>query len=191
MIRSALYTLAGACLLWVGAVSAQDLDGRDTASNWRGTHHSFHGIWNTICDEREEHGTLKKRCYVRWVDVYAPNPKFGALFVFVTPRKNGKIGQYNVMFGPEVGSVFLPGGFVVTDVTGAVTWKLEGARCRLLADCTFTDAQSDSVLDAMIAGETLDFSFVDRHLRRFDLQWSLRGFSEALKTLQTQWELRQ
>jgi len=43
-----------------------------------------------MCDEREEYGTLKQRCYIRWVDVYAERPNFGALFTFITPLFVGR-----------------------------------------------------------------------------------------------------
>lgn len=121
-----------------------------------------------MCDEREEYGTLKQRCYIRWVDVYAERPNFGGLFTFITPRENAPHGQHDVMFGPELGTVFLPGGFVVTR-DGEEIWRMSGAKCLLLADCDLDDEQSDAVLQAILTGTEMAFSFVDPHFRRFEL----------------------
>ncbi len=180
---------AGASLFIAGAAFAQDLQGRDTASNWRNTHHSSHGIWNTICDEREEYGVLKQRCYIRWVDVYADHPKFGALFTFIKPRDGGSGDQHDVMFGPELGTVFLPSGFTITK-DGDEIWRMKNAKCLLLANCTLTPEESDAVLEAMFSGNSLEFSFVDPHFRRIDLEWSLESFSEAFDVYTRQWALR-
>lgn len=176
-------------LFLAGPSTAQDLQGRDTASNWRGTHHSFHGIWNVICDERDEFGTLKQRCYIRWVDVYAERPKFGALFTFITPRKNAPFGKHDVMFGPEIGTVFLPSGFVIRR-NGEIIWRMRDPQCLLFAHCTLDPVRSDEVLQAMSIGSSIEFSFVDPHLRRFDLIWSLEGFRHALETYEHQWQKR-
>lgn len=189
-MRIARFFLNAICLLLAGSTFAQDLQGRDTASNWRSTHHAFHGIWSSICDEREEYGVLKKRCYIRWVDVYAEEPNFGALFTFVTPRENTETGLHDVMFGPELGTVFLPGGFVVKNNDDEV-WRMTSTRCLFFANCDLNETQSDEILQAMLTGTTLEFSFIDPHLRRFDLKWSLDGFADAFKTYETQWALRQ
>ncbi|WP_282153454.1 invasion associated locus B family protein [Ruegeria atlantica] len=182
--------LFGACLYLAGASHAQDLQGRDTAGNWRVTHYSSHGIWNAICDEREEDGALKQRCYIRWVDVYALAPQFGALFTFVTPRDGTPLGHHDVMFGPERGTAFLPDGFIVTK-DGKTIWQLQERRCLLWADCELTGVQSASVLKAMLSGTAMEFAFVDRDNRRFDLEWSLEGFAEAYAAYEKQWALRQ
>lgn len=189
-MRLATALLTGLCLHLASSTIAQDLQGRDTASNWRVKHHTTHGVWNSICDEREEYGALKQRCYIRWVDVYAERPKFGALFTFITPRDGAPTGQHVVMFGPELGTVFLPNGFVVKRGDD-VTWRMTGTKCLLLADCDLTEQQSKDALQAMLSGTEMEFSFVDKHLRRFDLIWSLDGFSDAFETYQKQWYLRQ
>ncbi len=189
-MRLASALLTGLGLHLGGAAVAQDLQGRDTAGNWRVTHHTSHGIWKSICDEREEHGALKQRCYIRWVDVYAGHPDFGALFTFITPRENAPAGQHDVMFGPELGTVFLPDGFVVKQ-DQEIIWHMSGVGCLLLADCELDASQSDEALQAMLNGSGLEFSFIDPHFRRFDLSWSLEGFSDAFETYQTQWFLRQ
>ena len=77
---------------------AQDADGNDTAGNWRVTYTATHGIWSTICDERGNTPDLEQRCYIRWVDVFSPRPKFAAQFLFVTQTPDGP----EVDFGMEL-----------------------------------------------------------------------------------------
>jgi invasion protein IalB len=189
-MRFAAAVLTGICLHLAGPADAQDLQGRDTAGNWRVTHHTSHGIWKAICDEREEDGALKQRCYIRWVDVYAGHPDFGAIFTFITPRENAPAGQHDVMFGPELGTVFLPNGFVIKK-DDEIIWRMSGAGCLLLANCDLGAVRSDDVLRAMLNGTALELSFVDPHFRRFDLSWSLEGFPDAFGVYQTQLRIRQ
>lgn len=181
--------LFGFSLAMAWPVVAQDLQGGDTASNWRVTHYAAHGIWKAICDEREENGALKQRCYIRWADVYAGHPDFGAMFTFITPRENAAEGQHDVMFGPELGTVFLPGGFFIHK-EGEEIWRMTESKCLLLADCDLSNAQSDAALQAMLNGTEVKFSFVDRHFRKIDLNWPLEGFPEAFESYQTQLALR-
>jgi invasion protein IalB len=94
------------------------------------------------------------------------------------------------MFGPELGTVFLPNGFVVKRGVD-VTWRMTGTKCLVLADCDLTEQQSKDALQAMLSGTEMEFSFVDKYLRRFDLSWPLDGFSDAFETYQKQWSLRQ
>ncbi|KIC08557.1 hypothetical protein RA19_19025 [Leisingera sp. ANG-M1] len=187
---SRLRGLAGGIgLLIAGAAGAQDLQGRDTAGNWRVTHYSSHGIWNTICDEREEQGALKRRCYIRWVDVYAEAPAFGAMFTFVTPR-GGAGGRHDVMFGPEPGTAFAADGFRI-DRDGRTVWQMQDRRCLLWADCSLDAEESAAVLQAMQQGGVFHFEFTGRHGRRFNLAWPLEGFAEAFETYEQQWRQRQ
>lgn len=185
-MKSAIAWVAGLAALATTAVAAQDLQGRDTAGNWRVTHHSIHGIWNTICDEREESTGLKKRCYVRWVDVYAEAPKFGALFVFITPRDDG----HDVEFGPEVGTAFRRNGFRVEGGSDVI-WQMERVDCLLWANCQLTASESKAILDGMGKGISLAFEFSDRHGRAFELNWSLDGFTSAFDEYEAQWLQRQ
>ncbi len=164
---------------------AQDIDGRDTASNWRGTHHEDFGIWNSICDEREETGILKQRCYIRWVDVYASRPKFGALFMFITPDNP----EPRVEFGPEIGTSFLRNGFQIQH-DGEPIWQMTRAQCLVFAQCVLTQAEARSFLEAMIKGDALTFSFVGPHDRKFDLNWSTAEFENALQDFREQSILR-
>ena len=182
--------VAGVGLCLASAASAQDLQGRDTAGNWRVTHYSSYGIWNAICDERDENGALKKRCYIRWVDVYASAPQFGALFTFITPREDGPASTHDVMFGPELGTAFLKDGFIVTK-GGQEIWGMEDRRCLLWSDCMFSAAQSSKALKAMLTGDAMKFAFVDRHNRLFDLNWSLNGFTDAYEAYEAEWAARQ
>lgn len=97
-----------ACLAFAAAPAfAQDRTGNDTASDWRVKHYESFGIWTSVCDEREETGTLLQRCYIRWVDVFSLRPRFAGQFLFLTPDADG----WKVEFGIEPGTLFSPAGF--------------------------------------------------------------------------------
>ena len=57
--------------------TAQDRAGNDTPGDWRVTHHAHFGLWDSVCDERDglNGAAPERRCYVRYVDVFSPNPK--------------------------------------------------------------------------------------------------------------------
>lgn len=176
-------------LLAAGPAAAQDLQGRDTAGNWRVTHYAAHGIWKSFCDEREEDGSLRQRCYIRWVDVYAPAPRLGALFTFVTPQEEG-LGGHDVMFGPEPGTAFVADGFRI-DQHGGTTWQMTDRQCLLWADCKLEVEAAAQLLEAMRQGGSFHFEFVDSHGRHFNLEWPLEGFAEAFSTYEAEWQRRQ
>ncbi len=168
------------------AAVAQDLDGRDTAGNWRVTEYETHGVWKTICDEREEPSGLHQRCYVRWVDVYTQTPKLGALFAFVTPDG----ASDRIQFGPEPGSVFLPGGFQIRRGDDIV-WVQDDRQCLLWAQCDFDAESSSAVLREMRAGGVLELRFEDRSGARYALRWPLDAFSAAFDSYRAHWAKRQ
>ncbi len=161
--------------------SAQDLQGNDTAGNWRVTHHDAFGIWTSICDEREERGNLVQRCYLRHVDVFSPKPDFAAQFVFITPENGG----YKIAFGMEPGTFFPPDGFRIQAAQGDI-WHTRYPGCLTGLSCTFTGSGAQRLVDAMVAGETFRFTFRDRHGRWQDLGWSLQGFDTALADFHAQ-----
>ncbi|WP_372577317.1 hypothetical protein [Ruegeria hyattellae] len=165
--------------------AAQDRQGNDTASDWRVTHYQSFDIWNSICDERIEETALVQRCYLRWVDVYSPHPKFGAQFVFVTPE----LGGYQIELGIEPGTLFFPEGFRIEDA-GEVTWRTRWPGCLTGLSCTFSGSDADELLAAMTGGGTFRFSFRDRHGVARDLSWPLVGFPAALADFEQQTQSR-
>lgn len=170
-------TLSLAALLCAlaGAAVAQDLDGNDTPGNWRVTHYEGFGIWNSICDEREARGTLQQRCYIRWVDVFSPRPKFAAQFLFVTPAAQGP----EVAFGMEAGTLYAPGNFRILGDDGPI-WQTNRPGCLTGLSCRFTGEGAADLIAAMQSGTAFRFTFRDRHGQSQDLTWPLEGFSEAL-----------
>jgi len=165
-----------ALLLAAPPALAQDIDGTDTPSNWKVTQYETFGLWNSICDERPEHGALKKRCYIRWVDVFSPAPDFAAQFLFVTPEPDG----LQVDFGIEPGTFFAPDGFRITDSSGAVTWSTSRGGCLTGLACTFSGDEAAPLLSAMRYGDAFRFTFTDRHGAPRDLTWPLAGFAASL-----------
>lgn len=160
---------------------AQDLQGNDTPGNWRVRHFETFGIWNSMCDEREENGDLVQRCYLRYVDVFSPQPNFAAQFLFVTAED----GAEAVDFGLEAGTFFAPNGFRI-DMGGKTSWRTRRPGCLTGLSCTFKDAPAEALLAAMAAGGDMRFEFVDRHGAAQDLTWPLDGFDAALADFRTQ-----
>lgn len=154
---------------------AQDLQGNDTPGNWRVKHFEAFGIWNSMCDEREENGSLRQRCYIRYVDVFSPRPDFAAQFLFVVAED----GRESVEFGIEPGTVFSPNGFRI-DATGAISWRTRRPGCLTGLSCRFRDDAAAELLEAMAGGGDMRFVFIDRHGTARDISWPLDGFRAAL-----------
>ncbi|WP_170782849.1 hypothetical protein [Ruegeria lacuscaerulensis] len=167
------------------AALAQDLQGNDTASNWRVTHYETYGVWNSICDEREEYGALKQRCYIRRAEVFSLRPKFGAQFIFITPAPDG----VEIEFGIEPGTLFRPSGFRIDGKDGAV-WRTRRPGCLTGLSCTFDGVGADEIVEAMLKGEAYRFEFRDRHGQAQDLTWPLQEFSAAWADFQQQAQAR-
>ncbi|WP_298853319.1 hypothetical protein [uncultured Ruegeria sp.] len=169
-------TMRWIILFLVSALPAfgQDLQGNDTAGNWRVTHHEIFGIWNSICDEREENGALRQRCYIRRAEVFSLRPKFAAQFVFITPEPEG----FKVEFGIEPGTFYSPSGFRI-DKGDETIWRTRRPGCLTGLSCTFDDHRGQEVLDAMLNGDAYRFVFRDRHGQSQDLTWPLDTFGSA------------
>ncbi|WP_027243379.1 invasion associated locus B family protein [Leisingera daeponensis] len=164
-----------ACLALAAAPAlAQDRAGHDTASDWRVKHYESFGIWTSACDEREEANALVQRCYIRWVDVFSPRPRFAGQFLFLTPHAEG----WKVSFGIEPGTLFSPRGFRI-ERQGEVTWRSLHPGCLTGLSCSFTGAGADKLIAQMREGGAFRFTFRDRHGQAQDLTWPLEGFDAA------------
>ena len=179
-----LATLLLATSTGTGAALAQDAQGNDRPSNWRVTHQQKHGIWSTICDEREAGGALEKRCYIRHVEVFSPRPKFAAQFLFVTATEGSK-----VEFGIEPGTFFRPGDFRL-ERDGETTWSTARLGCLTGLACSFDGEDALELLAEMQAGGGFVFAFRDRHGEGRVLTWSLDGFDAALADFNSQSQAR-
>lgn len=156
------------------AAPAQDRQGVNRPSDWVVTHYETHGIWNAICDERDEDAMLVQRCYIRHVDVFSPRPAFAAMFLFITPDQAGDKAE----FGTEPGTIFAEGGFRI-EADGVATWQTRQAGCLTGLYCGFDAAGAAELIAAMKSGGALRFTFTDRHGAAQDLTWPLDGFAEA------------
>ncbi|WP_171239978.1 hypothetical protein [Ruegeria sp. HKCCA5491] len=166
-------------------VLAQDLQGNDTASNWRVTHFESHGVWNSICDEREEYGALKQRCYIRRAEVFSYRPNFGAQYIFITPAPDG----VEIEFGIEPGTLFSHSGFRIDREQG-VAWRTRRPGCLTGLGCTFKGPRADEIVRAMLEGVEYRFVFRDRHGQAQDLTWPLQEFDAAWQDFQQQAQAR-
>lgn len=173
--------IAAVLALLTTPVLAQDLEGNDTPGNWVVTHFERFGIYLSSCDERTESDALVQRCYLRYVDVFSPHPKFGAQFFFVV---NGDDGL-DVDFGMEPGTLFGPNGFRIEDMGGDI-WKTRKLGCLSGLSCTFSGEDAEILLQAMQDGTAFRFTFRDRHGESQDLTWPLAGFADAMADFHTQ-----
>ena len=153
------------------AVTAQDRAGNDTPGEWRVTHHTPFGLWDSFCDERRTAELLEQRCYLRYVEVFSPRPNFGAMFIFITPS--------GIEFGTERGTRFAPDGFRI-EREGAVVWRETRRACLRGRSCTLGGAEADAFLETIAKGGALRFEFVDRHGQAQDLTWDLSVMDKAL-----------
>jgi hypothetical protein len=178
-MKTTMKTVSSLVSLFLGLTPqpllAQGLDGADRASNWRVVHTEAFGLWESLCDEREEPTGLHQRCYIRHVDVFSPQPEFGALFVFVH-REDEEI---MVDFGIEPGTFFDPNGFRIEN-GDAVSWRTRRPGCLSGISCTFTGDDAAELLTAMAGGGDFRLGFRDRHGVAQDLTWPLEGFDAAL-----------
>ena len=161
---------------------AQDRQGRDTASDWVVDHYKPFGLWDSICDHRTEDGQKVERCYLRYVDVFSPHPRFAAQFLFVTPGPEVEIGI-------EPGTRFPRDGLRIEDMGGAL-WTMNRLACRLGVACTFDGDEAETLLTAMEDGTVFAFDFTDRHGAPQKLRWDLTPFAAALADFRTEAQAR-
>lgn len=153
-------------------LSAQDRAGRDTASDWKVTHYKPFGLWDSICDERDEGGTRVQRCYLRYVEVFSPRPRFAAQFIFVTPS--------GVEIGLERGTRFDDDGMRILDADDQVLRLISQPACLRGRECRFSGDAADRLLEDMAKGARFVFEFTDRHGQPQLLSWALNRFADAL-----------
>ena len=165
-------------LLSSAAAFAQDRQGRDTPGEWKVTHYVPFGLWDSICDERLTDGLLEERCYLRYVEVFSPHPKFAAQFAFVTAPG----GTPRIEFGIERGTRFDESGFRALNGDSPV-WTTTRRDCLRGRDCVFEGAESVQMITAISGADTFAFDFVDRNGDPQSLRWDLSRFSEAYEDL--------
>lgn len=159
-----------------GQAFAQDRQGNDTPGDWRVEHYREFGIWKSICDEREEDGGLKQRCYLRYVDVFSPRPKFAAVFVFLFPRDGKSVFQFSF----ERRTRYADDGLVASDDGGNIIWRAP-PECISGNGCMLEGEKREALLAAWQKASSVDQAFIDRHGVERNLSWSLDGFADAVK----------
>lgn len=144
---------------------------------------SRHNGWDTACDHHMDRA--EKRCYIRYVDVYAPRPRFGAAFVFV---QWDEAGRPYAEFAFEPGTRFTENGFALSD-DGSTVWRYDTGRC----DGTLCRIEGDAAAElfGLFEGDRqLELRFSDRHGRDWERIWSTAGFAAALDDFHTQSQAR-
>lgn len=157
------------------AAAAQDRAGRDTPSDWRVEHYVPFGLWDSVCDEREEDDVVRQRCYLRYVEVYSPRPNFLATFAFVYPED----GQSIVEFGFERRTQYADQGLRV--MRDKETLWTADAGCLRSSPCRLTGNDAQALLEQSAAGGALVQDFRDRNGKAWRLEWDLSRFEEALQ----------
>jgi len=174
--------LLAALLLIATQAAAQDRSGRDTPGEWVVDHHQSFGLWDSMCDNRTSGDTSEARCYLRYVDVFSPRPKFAAQFLFLTPGPN-------IDFGVERGTRFLDSGFRI-EQDGTEIWSTDRKTCLRGRECTFDATDAETLLQAMRQGDSFAFDFTDRHGQPQSLRWDLTPFAAAYDDFRAQTEQR-
>lgn len=158
--------------------NAQDRDGNDTPGEWVVTHHRPFGFWDSMCDERRTGDTLEERCYLRYVDVVAPNPNFAAILAFITPGPRIEIGI-------ERGTAFKPGGLRIEAAQGTI-WTMPHRPCLFGGTCAFDGPEGLALLDHLTTADQLVFDFIDRHGTPHLRLWDLTHFADAVRDFHDQ-----
>ncbi len=165
-------------LLCFALVLGQAAAAEDTAGDWRPTLHQMWGQWDLICDERGDTAAPEQRCYLRYVDVFSPQPQFAAHFVFITYDH----GVPRFEYGAEHGTRFDRDGWAIHDMSGAL-WSPTVRTCLRGGPCVYQGDDAAPIITALRDGGQMEFHFTDRHGIRRDLTWSLDGVAEALDVL--------
>lgn len=166
-----MYLLLALLLCLAAPLAAQDREGRDTPGDWIVDHHASFGLWDSMCDHRDTDGATKRRCYLRYVDVFSPRPAFAAQFVFVTPGPR-------IEFGIEPGTLFRMDGFRI-EKDGKVTWSAPKPACLAGLACIYDGKPAEWLLGHMTDGGVFVFVFTDRHGQPQSLRWDLAPFAAA------------
>jgi hypothetical protein len=170
-------------------VFATDAEGNDTPGDWVVTHYKPFGLWDTICDEAIRKGEKVERCYIRYVDVFSPAPKFAAQFVFIEPQGQG----YKVEFGIEPGTTFNGASLIVKDGE-KVVWDYNPNECLERGECFLTGDDADVFIQSMAETKTneplLVSDFNDRHGTDQVLEWGISKFADALTDFQNEADKR-
>ena len=170
-----------ALLLALPAV-AQDREGNNTPGEWRVDHFESFGLWDSACDWRETDGVREERCYIRYVEVYSPRPRFGAFFAFIVPDEAG----YRLSFGVEDGTQFDADGFRIEHARQAV-WTFTSDLCLSGGECVWTGDRDADWFKALVPASGTEsamvFGFNDSYDQRFDLRWDLSKMEDALADL--------
>lgn len=168
---------------------ATDADGNDTPGDWVVTHYKPYGLWDTICDEAIRKGKKVERCYIRYVDVFSPAPKFAAQYVFIEPQGQG----YKVEFGIEPGTTFNGASLMVQDGENIV-WDYNPNDCLERGECFLTGNDAEifiqSMADTKSSEPILVSDFNDRHGTDQVLQWGISKFADALEDFQNESDKR-
>lgn len=156
---------------------------QNTTRDWQWVvdHQSNFGEWTSACDHRDDDEN-EQRCYIRYVEVYARQPMFGATFLFVTSPQPGQI-EFELSF--ERGTDFGDKPLALFNADTA-TWTHDPRECHRGTRCTFTGSEAEELAARLSEGGELQFDFTDNHDRAWELRWDATGFANAFSDFQTE-----
>lgn len=163
-----------------GLIATTPGSAREMIGNWRVDHFKPFGLWESMCDHREQENRQIRRCYIRYVDGYSPGEPFGAAFLFVTAPGPGDL-RYE--FGFEPGTRFAEDGFVVMR-DDAIIWILDTATCAGGNSCIIEGDAALDLSNLLGGGGRLVFRFADRHGRDWRREWTAPDYDEVLADFQ-------
>lgn len=122
---------------------------------------------------------LEQRCYLRYVDVFSSRPTFGAVFAFITPKRNG----HRIEVGFEPGTQYQADGFQI-ELEESILWQLS-TDCLRNSPCVLDDHEARRFIEVALQtgdkGSALVQRFIDRFGRQQVLTWQLEPFASALR----------
>lgn len=147
----------------------------NTVEDWSWTvdHFERFGIWDSVCDHRDDDGTKLRRCYVSYVDVYSPGEQFGAAFVFLTASAaDGDAFEFRF----EPGTQFAADGFRI-ERGGRTAWRHDDTGC---LKCIIEGEAASALIGELDATSEIVFAFADRYKRTWERRWEAEGLAEAI-----------
>ncbi|MEL6517192.1 MAG: hypothetical protein AAFQ39_05705 [Pseudomonadota bacterium] len=142
---------------------------QDTAGAWAPTFTSRHGDWDVTCDARGDGAAREERCYMRYIDIYAPQPNFGVLFMFLEIEDAAPVISLGREFETDL---------VATALRVSPGWTRSEVLCTG-GPCEIAGPQALAMVEALSAGGMLEIGFTDATGADQLRQWPAGAFGAA------------
>lgn len=144
---------------------ATPLAAQDTAGGWAPTFTARHAGWDVTCDRLDD----QERCYIRYIDAYAPRPNFGVVFFFLEVIEGAPVVTLGREFETDLET---------TTFRVAPGWDGRG-HCTS-GPCALDGADATALSRALADGGVFEIGFVDGQGQAQLRRWSSDGFAAAL-----------